>query len=114
MLIGELSERSGVSTRSLRHYDRSALLRSSRASNGYREFPSDAVEQVRRIRSLLALGFAVAEVRVLQPCFTDAGELEGCDLAVHLLEAQRARMDNEIEDRRLLLDQISRRIETLS
>ena len=65
MRIGELSERSGVSRRSLRYWEQQGLLRSRRLSNGYREYPADALQTVDTVRSLLAVGLLerVAEIR---------------------------------------------------
>lgn len=54
MLIGELSRRTGVSTRLLRYYEGQGLLEARRGPNGYRSYDEDAVATVRKIRALLA------------------------------------------------------------
>lgn len=60
---GELSRLAGVSTDTLRHYERLGLIaRAHRSSNGYREYPIDALERVRVIQSALAIGFTLAEL----------------------------------------------------
>ena len=56
MRIGELAERTGVSTRLLRYYGEQGLLAASRDGNGYRCYDEDAVVRVRQIRRLLARG----------------------------------------------------------
>ena len=38
MLIGELAERTGSSTRALRHYEDQGLLAPTRDTNGYRHY----------------------------------------------------------------------------
>ena len=38
MRIGELSERTGASTRSLRYYERKGIISGERLENGYRDF----------------------------------------------------------------------------
>ncbi|MEU6192280.1 MerR family DNA-binding transcriptional regulator [Streptomyces sp. NPDC047061] len=43
MKIGELSHRTGVSTRLLRYYEQQGLLHPSRLPNGYRDFHEHAV-----------------------------------------------------------------------
>jgi hypothetical protein len=53
---GELARLSGVSADTLRHYERKGLLKSRRASNGYREYQRRAVERMRLIRNALAIG----------------------------------------------------------
>ncbi len=69
---GELARLSGVSADTLRHYERKGLLKPNRASNGYREYPRQAVERMRLIRSALAIGFKLDDLeRVLK--IRDAG-----------------------------------------
>ena len=63
----ELARLTGVSTDTLRHYERKGLLNPYRAPNGYREYPPHAVERVRLIRSALAIGFKLDELtRILK------------------------------------------------
>lgn len=106
MLISELSRHTGVSTRALRHYDRSGLLDAERRSNGYRDFPESSVERVRRIRALLAVGLDLSAVAALLPCFAADGQLGGCDRARRRLTDQIAELDRTmaaIADTRAML-----------
>ena len=66
MLVGELARRTGCTPRMIRHYERHGLLAGRRLLNGYRDFPPEAVEQVRRIRTLLDAGMDVAAARPLR------------------------------------------------
>jgi DNA-binding transcriptional MerR regulator len=60
---GALAERAGVSTDTLRFYERRGLLqRPPRDSNGYRRYPAEALDRVRLIRQALEAGFTVAEL----------------------------------------------------
>lgn len=68
MRIGELASKTGVSVRVLRHYETQGLIKSQRLPNGYRDYPSNAVERVRWIRDLLACGFSTREIRGFLPC----------------------------------------------
>lgn len=62
MLIGELSRRSGVSVRMLRHYDGiGAVSPSSRSGSGYREYGADDMRRLLRLEALRALGLTIAE-----------------------------------------------------
>jgi len=70
MHIGELAKKTGASIRSLRYYDQMGVLRATRQENGYRSYEPEAIEQVRKIRSLLALGFTLDDIQLLAPCFT--------------------------------------------
>ena len=72
MHVGELARISGVSADTLRHYERKGLLKPRRSPNGYREYPSHAVDRVKLIRSALAIGFKLDDLaRVLK--VRDAG-----------------------------------------
>jgi DNA-binding transcriptional MerR regulator len=60
---GELAELAGVSTDTLRHYERKGVLvRPSRKVNGYRQYPAAALQRVRLIRRALAVGFTLDEL----------------------------------------------------
>jgi DNA-binding transcriptional MerR regulator len=65
---GELARAAGVSTDTLRHYERKGVLRRPRRSaNGYREYPPDALARVLLVRRALAFGFTLDELaRVLR------------------------------------------------
>jgi DNA-binding transcriptional MerR regulator len=67
MRPGELARLAGVSTDTLRLYERRGLLPKARRSpNGYREYPAEACLRVRLVRRAVALGFTLDElVRVL-------------------------------------------------
>ncbi|MFJ6760863.1 MerR family transcriptional regulator [Streptomyces sp. NPDC091273] len=68
MRIGELARATGTTARALRHYEQAGLISSERASNGYRVYDETAVVRVRNIRSLLAVGLTLDDVRVFLPC----------------------------------------------
>ncbi|MFI6843125.1 MerR family transcriptional regulator [Kitasatospora sp. NBC_00085] len=68
MLIGELAQVTGSTARALRHYEQAGLIGSSRAANGYREYDEAAAVRVRNIRSLLAAGLTLEDVRLFLPC----------------------------------------------
>ena len=62
-LPGELAMAAGVSTDSLRHYERKGVLpRPPRTPNGYRRYPASALERIKLIRSSLAIGFTLEEL----------------------------------------------------
>lgn len=70
---GELAKATGVSTDTLRHYERLGLLsRARRTLSNYRQYPPDAVQRVELIQRALSVGFILAELaRVLR--VRDAG-----------------------------------------
>lgn len=63
----ELARLTGVSTDTLRHYERKGLVRPvHRTAAGYRRYPPDSVQRVNLIQRALAVGFSLDELaRVL-------------------------------------------------
>ncbi|HEV2912310.1 MAG TPA: heavy metal-responsive transcriptional regulator [Pyrinomonadaceae bacterium] len=60
---GELARMAGISTDTLRHYERKGVLpRPRRSMNGYREYDTGALERVRLVRRALAVGFTLSEL----------------------------------------------------
>jgi len=67
MLIGELSTRTAVSTRALRHYEQLGILSSDRRENGYRNYDEECVEWVKAIQFLLSSGLNLATIAQILP-----------------------------------------------
>jgi DNA-binding transcriptional MerR regulator len=60
---GELAKAAGVSTDTLRHYERTGVLpRPRRGTNGYRQYPPEALERVLLVRRALSVGFTLDEL----------------------------------------------------
>src|SRR5947209_6777498 len=73
MRVGELARETGLTVRTLHHYDEIGLLSPSRRSEaGYRLYGRDDVARLQQIRSLRQLGFPLDEIRSL---------LDGADLS---------------------------------
>ena len=96
---GRFAALAGVSSDTLRHYERKGLLpKPVRSSNGYRLYAPEMLDRVRMIRSALAVGFTIDELsRVLRardrgeaPC-RNVRELAGSKLL--LLEQRRRELD---------------------
>ena len=73
MRIGDLARAAGVSTDTLRHYERKRVLHSQRARNGYREYAEGSLERVHTIRKALAIGFTLDELREILKVFDRGG-----------------------------------------
>ncbi|MEU0453247.1 MerR family transcriptional regulator [Streptomyces sp. NPDC006129] len=99
MFIGELSSRTGISTRSLRYYEQQGLLRPQRRASGYREFDESDVATVRRIRILLAAGLNTDLIREMLPCMVDEGAILAptCEEMAQDLKRERDRLSRSIE-----------------
>lgn len=66
LTIGKLAERSGVSTDTLRYWEKMDLLEpGTRTASGYRMYHYDMVRVVRFIQGAKALHFTLAEIRGL-------------------------------------------------
>jgi len=65
---GELARLAGVSTDTLRHYERKGVLSAPRRSrNGYREYGAEALDRVLLVRRALIVGFTLDELaRILK------------------------------------------------
>lgn len=107
--IGQLATATGVSVRSLRHYEAQGLLVAGRGTNGYRHFPISAVAQVRQLQRLLGAGFSLAEIRGFPDCMR---LIEGAQACPETSAAQRERLESlerqigELESRRARLLQM--------
>ncbi|WP_414449716.1 MerR family transcriptional regulator [Burkholderia sp. 22PA0099] len=98
LTIGDLSQRTEASVRSIRHYDAHGLLASVRAGNGYRMFPEKAVTQVRQIQRMIATGFTIDDIRGFPDCMLLIEGARSCD---QITGAQRQRLeaiDRQIAD----------------
>lgn len=63
MHIGELAERTGLSLRTIRHYDEIGLLKpSGRTEGGFRLYTQPDLERLLLIRRMKPLGFALEEM----------------------------------------------------
>ncbi|MEO5762247.1 MAG: heavy metal-responsive transcriptional regulator [Vicinamibacteria bacterium] len=63
---GSLARQAGVSSDTLRHYERTGVLaKPGRSANNYREYPDSALARVHLIRRALAFGFSLAELTVI-------------------------------------------------
>jgi MerR family transcriptional regulator, copper efflux regulator len=62
LLIGQLSQATGLTREALRFYEQTGLIRAQRQANGYRSYPPEAVEIVRYIRTAQQSGFSLSEI----------------------------------------------------
>lgn len=118
MQIGELSERTGVSRRSLRYYEQQGLLEAVRGSNGWRQYDESAVNRVRNVRELLAAGLLLADIRHVAPCLAmKTAEFLSCDKpeegALAMYEGRLAELDAQAAELRRYRAQLVERIARL-
>jgi DNA-binding transcriptional MerR regulator len=64
LLIGQLSERVGVSTKTIRYYEEVGLLpRASRSEGGYRLYSVEDEGRLQFVASARRVGFALGEIK---------------------------------------------------
>lgn len=95
MLIGELSEKSGLSRDTIRFYEKQGLIkvgRKDRRNNNYKEYSTDKLKQLLTIRVIKGFGFTLNETAEM----------------LELIERNQASCDNvaqRIEDKIKLIEQ---------
>jgi MerR family copper efflux transcriptional regulator len=66
MQIGELAEKTGLSLRTIRHYDDVGLLKpSTRSEGGFRLYTADDLARLMLIRRMKPLGFSLEDMNEL-------------------------------------------------
>jgi DNA-binding transcriptional MerR regulator len=107
MRIGELAEAAGVTSKTLRYYERIGLLAPpSRSQSGYREYQRDVLARLGFIKAGQALGLSLGEIRPVIG-LRDRGETP-CDHVSQLLARRTAELDERIEDLRRLRRELTR------
>ena len=97
MLSGELSHLAGISTDTLRHYERLGVLpKPPRTNGGYRDYPANSLERVRLIQSALKVGFSLAELATVLR-MRDRGEVP-CHRVRTIAEHKLQQIKQQIND----------------
>lgn len=116
MRIGVLSERTGVSTKTIRYYeDIGVLPEPSRAPNGYREYDESAVERLGFVQAAQAVGLTLGEIRGVIEYRNDG--TAPCVHVVDLIRHRAEEIDEQIADLERMrgeLRRLERRARTLS
>jgi DNA-binding transcriptional MerR regulator len=96
--IGELSQRTGVSPRSLRYYEEQSLLHSTRSETGQRHYSDAEVERVALIQQLFDAGLSSRVIARVLPCVETPDDRSVVEFAFDTMARERARLDAEIAD----------------
>ena len=94
--IGELAERSGFTTKTIRFYEEIGLLRNvHRDPNGYRNYEDDCLSKLEFIRNGRVAGLSLAEIgRILELRMMGVAP---CDHVLELLEQRLVAIGNQID-----------------
>ena len=101
MRIGEIAERAGLSTKTLRYYEDAGLLDApDRTPNGYRDYGDAVLDRLRFIRSAQAAGLTLGEIKGVI-AFREQGSAP-CGHVLELIEGRAADLDRRIKELRTL------------
>lgn len=107
MRIGELAQRAGVTAKTLRFYERIALLPApQRTPSGYRDDDEVAVDRLRFIKAAQAAGLTLAEIATVITAREQTGP--PCGHVAALLDAHAAELDRRIGELTALRDEVRR------
>jgi DNA-binding transcriptional MerR regulator len=97
MRSGQLARQSGVSTDTLRHYERLGLLpMPQRTAGNYREYPPTSQQRVELIRRALTIGFSLAELKTILAVRDNGGA--PCRRVRDLLRSRIHDLDQQIKN----------------
>lgn len=108
MRIGDIADRTGVSTRALRYYEEQGLLSAERTSAGQRIYAASAVERVKLIQQFFTAGLSSRTMLQLLPC-VDTGH--ATPEVFEILEAERDRITAAMADLAAARDALDRMID---
>jgi DNA-binding transcriptional MerR regulator len=107
--IGELAEQVGVSSDTLRFYEREGLLYpSERSEAGYRFYEGRAIPRLRFIKQAQALGLSLEDIRSLFEVMQEGQP--PCDDVRKLLRQKVALLDQRIVELTALRDALTDRL----
>ncbi len=111
MKIGQLAERTGVSTKAIRYYeDIGVLPEPERAPNGYRDYTADAANRIAFIQDAQSAGLSLIEIQAILE-LRDSGD-STCGHVIGSLERRLSQVDRQMAElertRRRLGDIIER------
>lgn len=99
MRIGELAERTAVTPRMLRYYEKRGLITPHREDNGYRDYGEHLVDRVLKIRGLMETGIPLRAIKDMLPCLDQPQEIQVSEPEPELREMllhERDRMTERI------------------
>jgi MerR family copper efflux transcriptional regulator len=105
--IGEVAERSGLSTKTIRYYEDIGLIPPPpRLGSGYRDYEPSTLDRLVFIRAAQAVGLSLGEIRGIV-ALRDDGHTP-CGHVLDLLRARAAELDRRIAELRDLRRELNR------
>lgn len=112
MNISQFSKAHGVSTDTVRYYEKQGILSTPlRQDNGYRHYTPAHAELLRFVRSAQALGFSLAEIRTILPQLAEGSF--GRSGMEQVLQRKMAQIDGHIRQLQTLKRELKATFESL-
>ena len=97
VLIGKAAQVSGMSTASIRFYEKNGLLSpAARSGNGYRNYSAQDIDRLRQIRTCRSLGMSLYEIRQLLNVPAEAPK--GCKITAQILQQHLQHIENRVSE----------------
>lgn len=110
MKISELSNITGVSIRSIRHYEKKNLLTATRLDNGYRKFDESAINRIKTIQIYLNLGLTTDQIKEILDCIDYDISQDYDEFCEEMLDVYKEKL-NEINTKTNKLNSVKHRLE---
>ncbi len=95
LTIGEVSQRSGVATSTLRFYEQEGIVTATRSAGGRRLFPRAVLRRLAFVRAAQSVGLSLDEVRAALATLPDSRTPTKADWE-RLSRTWRSRLDEQI------------------
>lgn len=108
MLIGELSEKTGLSRDTIRFYEKKGLIeipKKLRRENNYKEYPETILNKLNLIIKVKELGFTLNEIDTFFELWGE--EDASCENLVFTLENKVNQVDKQLDQLRQLKDRLN-------
>ena len=109
MRIGQLATLTGLSRDALRFYEKRGLLVARRSGNGYREYPPEAAQWLRYIRTAQSLGFTLAEIEADLPLVAE--QPDSAPVLRDALQRKLEDIDRRVQGLMQLREELARRLD---
>ena len=105
--IGELAERAGVTTRTIRYYEDRGLLGPSERPGGFRYYTDDALVRLQKIDALKKLGLSLEEIcSVIEVYFKDPTGVRGKKKLLGILEGHLHETEEKVAELQQFRDEL--------
>ena len=111
MQIGEVAERTGLSMRTIRHYDNVGLAPpSARSEGGFRLYTQADVERLNYVRRITPLGFSLEETAEILAILEAKEPVEATAAYLERVRVAREKMARKLRQADVLIDALQDRV----